>query len=242
MTGYLGSGKTTLIADLLSAPGMQGSAVIVNELAEVGIDKSVIDNSAEGEVVLLSNGCLCCGRGADLAVAVRQLVARSLAGGSPIDRILIETSGVADPGPIVRQICFDPQLRSALRYGGILCLFDTAYGNDLLERDPVGYRQIALADMVLLTKTDLSGSEKTGDSVERMKAFNPGAVVTTDKAEAHAFLTGRGGSVGKAGSQSWLGPLGGTADAHHVNRIGTWTVRIDSAIDWPAAEGFLRGL
>jgi G3E family GTPase len=240
VTGYLGSGKTTLIADLLHDAGMAGTAIIVNELAEIGIDQAVIGDVQQGEVVLLSNGCLCCGRGTDLSNAVRQLIASARQDGRKIERILIETSGAADPAPIVRQVCFDPELRASLRYGGVLCLFDTMFGLDLLTRDPVGYRQIALADMVLLTKCDLASSGAQKQAVAKVRSLNEVAVVTEERDQSRAFLSGQTGPVGAAGSQSWLGPAVETSGDTHPQEIGTWTLRIPGVLDWTRAELSMR--
>jgi G3E family GTPase len=242
VTGYLGSGKTTLIAELLKAPDMVGTAVIVNELAEIGIDQAVIGDGNEAEVVLLSNGCLCCGRGTDLSNTVRRLIGGSRSGGQKLERILIETSGAADPAPILRQICFEPQLRNHLRYGGVLCLFDTMFGEGLLLRDPVGYRQIALADMVLLTKTDLSGSDACDEARHKIGSLNGVAAITADRRMANAFLAGHSGSIGRAGSQSWLGTAVEAEEMSHPQEIGTWTVRIQGAIDWTRAELSMRNV
>ncbi len=240
VTGYLGSGKTTLIAELLQAPDMAGTAVIVNELAEIGIDQAVIGDVNTSEVVLLSNGCLCCGRGTDLSNTVRRLIAGSRANGQNLRRILIETSGAADPGPILRQICFDPQLRSHLRYGGVLCLFDTMFGDGLLQRDPVGYRQIALADMVLLTKVDMSGTDACREARRKVGLLNGVAVISDDRQQASTFLVGGTGAVGRTGSQSWLGAAVEAEDKKHPQTIATWTVRISGVIDWTRAELSMR--
>jgi G3E family GTPase len=240
VTGYLGSGKTTLISEMVRAPDMSGTAVIVNELAEIGIDQSVIADAGAGEVVLLSNGCLCCARGTDLANTVRRLVNAGQAGGQTIQRILIETSGAADPASIARQVGFDPQLRNHVRYGGVLCLFDAAFGRGHLERDPVGYRQIALADMLYVTKTDLVSPAATADLTAWLGRINAVPVITTAIGDAADFLTGRSRAAGKAGSVGWLGSAAETAGSRHEAKIGSWSIQADGPIDWPIAEQALR--
>lgn len=239
VTGYLGSGKTTLIAELLRSPDMAGTAVIVNELAEIGIDQSIIAEAGAGEVVLLSNGCLCCARGTDLANTVGRLAEAARSGSRPIERLLIETSGAADPASIIRQINFNPQLRNAVRYGGVLCLFDAAFGRGHMERDPVGYRQIALADMILVTKTDLVEPAATEALLSWLAGLNRVPQVTTSVADAADFLTGRSRSQGRAGSIAWLGVAEETG-ASHVADIGSWSIEVDEAIDWSIAEQTLR--
>lgn len=242
VTGYLGSGKTTLIAELLGDPAMAGTAVIVNELAEAGIDQAVLADAQGDDVVLLSNGCLCCGRGTDLANAIRQLLRRARAGETQIARILIETSGAADPGPIARQVCFDPQLRASLRYGGVLCLFDTMFGEGLLARDPVGYRQLALADTVLLTKSDLSGEDVARDAAAKVRGLNATAEVSTDRAVARDFLSVVESLAERASSMRWFSSAMATPPWAHEATVGTWTIRLTGALDWPRAELAMRAI
>lgn len=240
VTGYLGSGKTTLISEMVRAPDMSVTAVIVNELADIGIDQSVIADAGAGEVVLLSNGCLCCARGTDLANTVRRLVNAGHAGGQTIQRILIETSGAADPASIARQVSFDPSLRNKVRYGGVLCLFDAAFGPGHLERDSVGYRQIALADMLYVTKTDLVSPAVTAELTTWLGRLNAVPVITTAIGDAVDFLTGRSRAAGKAGSIGWLGGAAAPAGTPHEAEIGSWSIRSKVSIDWPLAEQALR--
>lgn len=240
VTGYLGSGKTTLIAALMRRDDMAGTAVIVNELAEVGIDQSVIAESASGDVVVLSNGCLCCALGTDLTRAVHRLLDFERPDGQPVTRILIETSGAADPGPIMRQVCFEPLLRSKLYYGGVLCLFDGAFGEGLLERDPVGYRQIGMADMILITKTDMIGADRLKRHRDKLRLLNAVTVITSDQARATRFLAGDEAVVGKAGGPAWLGSTAEEVTVVHHAAIGTWTIRADAPIDWQRTEQRLR--
>lgn len=240
VTGYLGSGKTTLIAALLRQPDMAGTAVIVNELADVGIDQSVIADAGASDVVLLSNGCLCCARGTDLANAVRRLIGFGQSGGHSLRRLLIETSGAADPAPIVRQVCFDPQLRGRMRYGGVLCLFDAAFGPGHVERDPVGYRQLALADMILVTKSELVTSSDLAQRVAWLRRLNPVPPVTIARDEATDFLGGNNRDAGRAGTAAWLGGAAAPMAESHDAEIGAWSISAVDAIDWPVAEQTMR--
>lgn len=240
VTGYLGSGKTTLVAALLRQPDMAGTAVIVNELAEVGIDQSVIADAGASGVILLSNGCLCCARGGDLANAVRQLVGVGQSRAQGVRRLLIETSGASDPGPLVREICFDPQLRTRLRYGGILCLFDAAFGPAHVARDPVGYRQFALADMILVTKVDMVTPADLSKHVAWLRCLNPVCPVTIATSDANAFLGGADHNVGRAGSSAWLGGAAVQSMKAHDAELGAWSIRASAAIDWPTIEQAMR--
>jgi G3E family GTPase len=240
VTGYLGSGKTTLIAAMLRQPDMAGTAVIVNELADVGIDQSVIADAGASDVVLLSNGCLCCARGTDLANAVRRLIGLGQSGRYSLRMLLIETSGAADPAPIVRQVCFDPQLRVRVRYTGVLCLFDASFGPGHVERDPVGYRQLALADMILVTKSDLVSTSELAQRVAWLRRLNPVPPVTTARNEANDFLSGNNRDAGRAGTSAWLGGGAALPAATHAAEIGAWSITAIDAIDWPLAEQVMR--
>jgi G3E family GTPase len=242
VTGYLGSGKTTLIAALLREPDMSGTAVIVNELADIGIDQSVIADAGASDVVLLSNGCLCCARGTDLANAVRRLIGFGGTSGQVINRLLIETSGAADPAPIVRQVCFDPQMRNRLRYGGVLCLFDAAFGPGHIERDPIGYRQLALADMILVTKTDLVTASDVSERLAWLQRLNSVPQVTVGRREALDFLSGRSRTLGGAGAATWLGGPAMPIEPMHVSEIGSWSITASDAIDWPMADQAMRAI
>lgn len=242
VTGYLGSGKTTVIAALLQEPDMSGTAVIVNELADIGIDQSVIADAGASDVVLLSNGCLCCARGTDLANAVRRLVGFGQTEGQGITRLLIETSGASDPAPIVRQVCFDPQLRGRLRYGGVLCLFDAVFGPGQIDRDPVGYRQLALADTILVTKTDLLATSELPERLAWLRRLNSVPLVTVRKSDALDFLSGRGRDLGQAGGPSWLGGAATPVEDMHVSEIGSWSIAASDAVEWPVVEQGLRGI
>ncbi|MDR3375248.1 MAG: GTP-binding protein [Ancalomicrobiaceae bacterium] len=238
VTGYLGSGKTTLIAELVRRPDMAGTAVIVNELAEAGIDQAIIADAGAGDVVLLANGCLCCAGGSDLRNAAARLIATAGAAGRPLGRILIETSGAADPGPILRQLCFDPVLRSRLRYGGVLALFDAANGRAMLALDAVGFNQIGLADTILVTKTDLVDAATTAAVGDFLRSLNPSAHVTVRAEDAHGFVagTGREGS----GTLAWLGPAVEAETSGHRPVLGNWSVYARMPVRWHLAEQAIR--
>jgi len=235
VTGYLGSGKTMLITALLKRPDMAGTAVIVNELAEAGIDQSIIADTGADDVVLLSNSCLCCAAGSDLRNSVARLLRRSV--GQPVKRILVETSGAADPGPILRQICFDPLLRSKLRYAGVLTLFDAQNGKDLLARDPVGLRQIGLADRILVTKTDLVGKDMAAAARRFLRALNPGVRVTQEREEAERFVGDAGLGVARAGASAWLGEaVGADPSDDHQPMLSTWSIYGRRPVYWTRTE------
>ncbi|RPI42598.1 MAG: GTP-binding protein [Betaproteobacteria bacterium] len=155
LTGFLGSGKTTLLGALLRHPQMERTAVVVNELGEIGIDHDLIETSDES-FVQLANGCLCCNVRSDLVLTLVDLAARRRRGEVPMfERVVIETSGLADPAPILHALMTDAEVRRHYVIGGVVTTVDAVGGGEVLERYRESVRQIALADCILLTKTDL---------------------------------------------------------------------------------------
>ncbi len=154
VTGFLGSGKTTLIAAWLRHPGLARSAVIINEFGEIGLDHELVDSSEE-DLVELTTGCVCCVMRNDLTEAVLRLNGRDRL---RYDRIILETTGLADPGPIVQATMADPALRTLVRPGRVLTTVDAVTGPQTLRTHDDNRRQVALADVLLLTKTDIAGS------------------------------------------------------------------------------------
>jgi len=176
LTGFLGSGKTTLLNRLLHHPDMGDAAVIVNEFGEVGIDNALIEASNE-DIVLLPSGCLCCTVRGDLVNTLRDLwTKRALGAVPPFRRVIIETTGLADPAPIIHTLMTLP-VTQRYRLDVVLTTVDAVNGAATLDRYPEAVKQSAVADRLLLTKTDLA----TGATVEalraRLKALNPAAPV-----------------------------------------------------------------
>ncbi len=170
LTGFLGSGKTTLLNRLLREPDLQGTAVIVNEFGEVGIDHDLIVQTHD-DTVLLANGCLCCAVRGDLVQALMALTERGVAPA----RVLIETSGLADPGPILRTLMGDPAVHRHFALASVACTVDAVLGLGTLERHPEAARQVAVADALFLTKTDLLTAPPSPALLARLQALNPGA-------------------------------------------------------------------
>jgi G3E family GTPase len=173
LTGFLGSGKTTLLRRALAAPSFSDTAVIVNEIGAIAIDHYLVD-FVEGGVLELPGGCLCCMMREDLAQSLRNLIERRDAGDiRPFRRIAIETSGLADPAPILFTLGADPMLDQRLRLGRVVTLVDAAAGATTLDRFAEAARQAAVADALVVSKTDLA---PLGPALaERLDRINPGA-------------------------------------------------------------------
>jgi G3E family GTPase len=171
ITGFLGSGKTTLLSRLLRDPALARTAVIVNEFGEVGLDHLLVEASDE-EVVLLEGGCLCCKVRGDLVRTAGHLLARRARGDAAFDRIVIETTGLADPAPILQALMTDREIAEALRLESVIATVDCAAGDATLDAHPESVKQAALADRIVLTKTDLADSSALA---ERLRRLNPTA-------------------------------------------------------------------
>lgn len=175
LTGFLGSGKTTLLNRLLASPDLAGTAVIVNEFGEAGLDQDLLSAAAPDDVVLLPNGCLCCAVRGDLVQALGALMNRP---GQAIERVVIETSGLAEPGPILRTLLLDPLLSTRYRLATVFCTVDAVLGQRSLAQHPEALAQLAAADEVLLTKLDLiADPAQTAPLRDGLAQLNPTATV-----------------------------------------------------------------
>ena len=155
ITGFLGSGKTTIVRAFLRRPGFRNTAVIINEFGEIGIDHDLIESSRE-DLVSLRTGCLCCAMQGDLANTVRRLMAMTASGQAPgFDRILLETSGMADPTPILQTVIVDPYLSETVKIANVVVAVDALSGPAVMRDYDEARRQVALGDRVLITKSDL---------------------------------------------------------------------------------------
>src|SRR6476646_1309536 len=154
VTGFLGSGKTTLIRELLTRPEGANTAIVINEYGEVGIDNSLLRSSSDA-TVLLGNGCLCCTVRTDLQESLRTLFADRARGAVPsFQRVVIETSGLADPGPVLQSFASDRALGEEFHLQALVAVVDAPGGGDNLDRLPEARHQVALADRIVLSKTD----------------------------------------------------------------------------------------
>jgi G3E family GTPase len=187
VTGFLGSGKTTLIGRILRDPAFARTAVIVNEFGEIGLDHELIASSDE-TLLALTTGCLCCAIRSDLVATLLDLQRRREAGEIVYDRVLIETSGLADPAPILHALMTDSDIMRQHAIDGVVTVVDTLHGGAALDRHPEARRQVALADRLLLSKTDLA--EPPVALRERLAALNPRAPMDVSREVAPATLFG----------------------------------------------------
>jgi G3E family GTPase len=177
LTGFLGSGKTTLLQHLLRHPGMARTAVVINEFGEVGLDHLLVAKASENMVVM-DGGCLCCTIRGDLVDTLKDLFLKRVRGDVPeFDRIVIETTGLADPAPVIHTLMTDPLLNARFRLDGVIATVDAVHGMSQLDEQEESVKQAAVADRIVLTKTDAATSVATLSLCRRLADINPAAPI-----------------------------------------------------------------
>jgi len=254
LTGFLGSGKTTLLNKLLHHPAMHDTAVIINELGDAGLDQifanSNLAQNIESEhiadnTVLLSSGCLCCSLKNELADTMRDLFfKRALQAIPEFKRLVIETTGMADPGPILANLMNEPVIESVYRLDAVVVTIDSIYGLEQLTANQEALKQAAVADVLLLTKTDLASDVQMSNLESKLNAINPGAtlhrVVHGDIDPAFIIDAGLFNTDTKqAEPQRWLRapaknnlPKGTLPHKVHDDEIKSFTVTMPTTLKW----------
>ncbi len=244
LTGFLGSGKTTLLNKLLARPEMKDSAVIINELGTTGLDHilatQVDSEQIADNTVLLSSGCVCCTLKNELADTMRDLFfKRALQAIPQFNRIVIETTGMADPGPILGNLLNEPVIESVFRLDAVVVTIDSEYGLQQLENHAEARKQAAVADVLLLTKMDLASPEQLSALKEKLIVINPGATqhkVQHGQIEPDFIIdVGLFDPTGKrAEPQRWLrAPLKPMPMLkNHNDEIVSFTITLPSSLNW----------
>jgi G3E family GTPase len=177
LTGFLGSGKTTLLNRLLKDPAMAGTAVIINEFGDVGLDHLLVER-IDDNTVLLQSGCLCCTLRGDLITALEKLLRDRDNGRARFDRVMLETTGLADPVPVLQTLIAHPYLVMRYRLDGIITTVDALNGSVTLDAHAESVRQVAVADRIVLTKTDMDvPADEIAALRERLRRLNPAAPI-----------------------------------------------------------------
>lgn len=175
LTGFLGAGKTTLLNRLLKDPALESTAVVINEFGEVSIDHLLVEQASDG-VIELSDGCLCCTVRGELVDTLADLIDRVQTGRiAPLKRIVVETTGLADPVPVLQAVMGHPVLVQALRLDGVVCVVDAVNGAATLDAHEEAVRQAAVADRIVVAKADLAGAGEVEALAARLRALNPAA-------------------------------------------------------------------
>ena len=177
LTGFLGSGKTTLLSRLLRDPAISDTAVVINEFGEVGLDHMLVESSSD-DVIVMDSGCLCCTIRSDLVDTLRSLFRRRVTSEIPdFSRLVIETTGLADPAPILHTLMTDPLLSARYRLDAVITTVDGVNAFNQLDTQFEPIKQAAVADRLLITKRDLIDEDKTAALTERLRAINPAAPI-----------------------------------------------------------------
>jgi len=255
ITGFLGSGKTTLLNALLKHEQMRDTAVIVNEFGAVGLDHLLIETAFE-DAVLLKSGCICCTTRGDLVDTLGDLFERRARGAIPrFGRVVIETTGLADPAPILHMLMADPAVAERYRLDRVLATIDAVNASDQLQRQYEPAKQAAIADRLVLTKTDLASSREIDAVTTRLRALNPTAPI----------LRAIGGAIDPSclfdpleGGAPRVEMMVGTGDSHpghphdhahhdhdeaeHLHGIASWSLVHREPVDWRRLAIWLEAL
>ncbi|CAN7318507.1 GTP-binding protein [Mesorhizobium amorphae] len=263
LTGFLGAGKTTLLNRLLKDPALADTAVIINEFGEVAIDHLLVEQASDG-IIQLSDGCLCCTVRGELVDTLADLVDRLQTGRiAKLARVVVETTGLADPAPVLQSIMAHPALIQAFRLDGVITLVDAVNGGATLDAHVEALKQAAVADRIVLTKTDLVTESGDLDALRtRLRLINPGAALLEagDRSTGAAALFDCGlynPATKSADVQRWLGEEAGHdhGDHHHGDyehgdhdhhhghrhdsRVRSYSLVHDGPVPFSAIEMFL---
>jgi G3E family GTPase len=240
LTGFLGAGKTTLLNHLLRQPELARTAVLVNEFGEIGLDHLLVER-LDDATVLLNAGCLCCTVRGDLARVLREMLPRARR--DEISRIVIETTGLADPVPILATLMSDPVAASAYRLDGIVTVVDAVNGAAHLDTQQEAVRQVAVADRIIISKADLGGTDGLR---ARLRHLNPGAPIAEAAHGAiapgfvlHAGLFDPAAKIPDVAGWLDAAAFDATGEHHHhhdPNRhdagISAFCITLDQRLDW----------
>ena len=257
LTGFLGSGKTTVLNHVLKQPDMAATAVVVNEFGEIGLDHLLVERSSE-DVVLLNSGCLCCTVRGDIVDTLTNLFVDRVKGKIPyFTRVAIETTGLADPAPILHTLMTDPIVAARYMLDGVVTTVDAVNGAATLDKQPEAVKQAAVADRLFLTKTDLADSATRQEIEARLEALNPSAVIVPVAQgvvdPARLFNIGFYDPATKSVDvRRWLcDEAFENGDAHehehvdvnrHDDRIRAFCIIRERPISWAALSAWLDGL
>ena len=255
LTGFLGSGKTTLLNRLLRHPDMSETAVLINEFGDIGIDHELVEQVDE-TMIELTTGCLCCAVQGDLTRALRELFLRRVKGDCPpFRRVLIETTGLADPAPILHTLINDPVIATRYFLDGVISTVDAVHGLGQLDCYEECRKQAAVADRIVITKSDLADADAVTALEQRIATLNPGAprhrAVMGEIEPDALFGCGLYNPSGKSFDvQNWLRAEAFPQDHDHADHdhrrhdggIDSFCMIYDEPVDWAAFAAWIQTL
>ena len=264
VTGFLGSGKTTLLNYLVKQPNMKLTAIIINEFGEIGIDHLLVETSTE-QIIEINNGCICCTVRGDLQDKLGSLAMWLDTGRiPPVERVIVETTGLADPAPIMHTLMTDEHLLNRYRLSGVVTVVDAIAGSSSINRFPEAVKQIAIADHLIVSKKDLVESRSSWDSYlelqERIKQLNsravvhevangeidPNVLIGHEKDEAEDVFSDMAGWLSSAQGADNKTRLADQPNAHEHEHphssIRTFVIELESSIDREEFNEFIQDL
>ena len=245
LTGFLGSGKTTLLNGLLTHPDMDETAVLINEFGEIGLDHLLVRKISEN-IIQLNSGCLCCTVRGDLSDSLRELYVVRARGEAPqFRRTVVETTGLADPAPVIQSLMTDPVIVPRYRLDGVVTTVDAVLGSGQLREHPESVKQAAVADRLVLTKCDMADDDAVGAITGHLRRLNPAAPIVRahfgDAAPRDLLDCGLFDTKRKiADVERWLDEEAYVGAEHHhahdVNRhddrISAFCLTLDAPVEW----------
>ncbi|MBL4574923.1 MAG: GTP-binding protein [Opitutaceae bacterium] len=243
ITGFLGSGKTTLLNHLVKQPGMSDTAVIVNEFGEIGLDHLLIEQAFE-DTVLLQNGCICCSIRGDLVDTLESLDAQVSRGEiPPYARVIVETTGLADPAPVLQTLMTNERLQTRYTLDGVVATVDAVNGVGQLDEFSESVKQAAIADHLFITKGDLAGQQAIDELTKRLLALNPNAPITLIKhgAADPDSLFGNGPIAAPSRLRRQT-PAPHGRDHSHDSSIQTFAIVHKVPLPWDAVRAWLESV
>ena len=233
VTGFLGSGKTTLLANVLKDARFQNTATIINEFGEAGLDHRLIRRVKES-TRLLSGGCICCNMREDLIAVLKEILNEYERGETPLERVAIETTGLADPAPILFSVLMDPLLSQRYYVSNVVCCLDAVNGALHLRSHAESLRQIVAADTIVITKTDMAAPAEVAAMHTRLRELNPAAVIRESAyggIDPNAVFGAQEAlPQDRAVRMAEMPPLGG----QHDSTVRSMSIRFYEALDWTA--------
>ena len=245
VTGFLGSGKTTILAHVLGQDGFERTCAIINEFGDIGLDHELIEAS-DDDVILLAKGCLCCTIRGSLADTLRDILKRQSQGRlGPIDRVVVETTGLADPFPVLQMLCNDPLVATRYSLAGVVTVIDAEQSRSLLEQRIEAVRQVAAADCIVLTKTDLADPKSVQDLERYVRSLNHSAefATATHGIVTPGFIFDEFRAPGTAGRPHGVkAPSDGTAASSAHLDVETFVIGFDAPLSQARVSSILEAL
>lgn len=242
LTGFLGSGKTTVLNQCLAGRRFSSSAVLINEIGEVGLDHLLVE-TVDDEVVVLESGCVCCSIRNDFTTALLDLAHRSEDSSIPaFNRVVLETTGIADPNAVHQALINDEQVRKRYRYAGTVTVIDGVFGMQTLQQHPEAVLQASVADAILVSKTDIASDEGVRSVVTQVETLNPNASMHIRDVELADVLMALEQNTNSIHQLSVSDFASNSFSDRHGHRFHTFRISLSEEVPWERLKAWLEAL